>query len=437
MRSASRASETWASLTASSPTSPSFTTLATTGKATLASLEVTGGATLDTTLDVKGDATVEGSLQVIAGVTGATAHFTAAATLDDDLSVTGVATLASAQITGGMNVGGNVDITGFALASGGIESGDAATMDTTLHVKGTATLDDNLVISGASKTLTISDATTKANWKSTLGISAAQVGAKLFSPLDQGPPGDGTTDDHAAIIRQAINAYGYLYVPPGVNFASSPISRTAGFRIFGQGYLSCKGDGPLFTLDGTSSGGATGMKIEGVSFLQSGWTNAQPVIKLVNVAQALLSKITVFNSHGSTNGPSIWLEGNGTSFGYTEQIAIDGLRVIGGATDILSVHSSPAVWNCGIVTLTNSLLMNFSGYVVNNVTQGNSFGSRQLHCGRRGGRAFTQGARSLCYGNIGVSVAIPDNFLPASPSFTTLATTGKATLASAEVTGNT
>ena len=102
-----------------------------------------------------------------------------------------------------------------------------------------------------------------------------------FSPLDHGALADGNTPDNTA-IQAAIDSHGYLYLPYGSVFAITALRFTTGLRIFGGGTLILKGDRPAITVDGSSTGGATGMRIEDIHINQANWnhTNVQPVIHL-------------------------------------------------------------------------------------------------------------------------------------------------------------
>lgn len=154
------------------------------------------------------------------------------------------------------------------------------------HVQGDVLLEGALTLNGVGKALNFNDATTRDNWRASLGVSDPAVGANLFSPLDHGAFAGGNTPDNTA-IQAAIDAHGYLYLPYGSVFAITGLRFTTGLRIFGGGTLILKGDGPAITVDGTSTGGATGMRIEDIHINQANWnhTNVKPVIHLLNIAQ--------------------------------------------------------------------------------------------------------------------------------------------------------
>ena len=107
----------------------SLSTLATSGAATLASLGVTGAATVGTTLGVTGATPL-----ARVGVTGA-------ATVGTTLGVTGATTLASVGVTGAATVGTTLDVTG------------AATLSNNLTVTGNATVNGDTTIGNANTDL--------------------------------------------------------------------------------------------------------------------------------------------------------------------------------------------------------------------------------------------------------------------------------------------
>jgi hypothetical protein len=135
-------------------------TLNVTGASTLASLGVTGAATVGTTLGVTG-ATTLASL----GVTGA-------ATVGTTLGVTGATTLASVGVTGAATVGTTLNVTGLTTASSLTVTG--ASNLTTLTVSGAVSANGNTTIGNdAGDTLTInSNAITVPN-VSTVAIDPA------------------------------------------------------------------------------------------------------------------------------------------------------------------------------------------------------------------------------------------------------------------------
>jgi hypothetical protein len=109
------------------------TTLTTTGAATLASLGVTGAATVGTTLGVSGAATLD-SLGVTNG-----------ATIGTTLGVSGAATLDSLGVTNGATIGTTLGVSGAAtLDSLGVTNG--ATIGTTLGVTGASDFTGNVNI---------------------------------------------------------------------------------------------------------------------------------------------------------------------------------------------------------------------------------------------------------------------------------------------------
>jgi len=341
------------------PASPSFTTLATTGKATLASAEVTGNTTLDGTLEVK------------QGVT-----------LDTTLEVKG-----------------------------------SATLDSTLDAKGDATLEGNVTISGASKSLTISDATTKANWKTALGIvTVTTPQAMLYSPLDKGAAGNGVTDDTAAILA-AITSYGYLYLPPQKAFHVSDSTglvinptNVSGFngnlRIFGGGILRTNtGGAPVLTIDGSNNSGASGCIIEDIQFNRYSPTGAAPLIQLINCVNH-----TIYNCTGSNgNGGFITLVGNGGGNwgGYCEQITINGVYFSGWMGDVVQINSTPDANHVNSIVIMGGRFGGYGGYVVNNVAKGSVI--VVMGCiavpNNAGWYINANGGTVNCYGNTG----IPDN----------------------------
>ena len=135
-------------------------TLGVTGATSLSSLITSGAATIGGALNVTGATTLTGNLTVpgnlavtgISTLTGATA-------VTGTLGVTGVSTLASVGVTGAATVGTTLGVTGAAtvgttlgvtgattLASVGVTG--AATIGTTLGVTGNATLQANLTVNG-------------------------------------------------------------------------------------------------------------------------------------------------------------------------------------------------------------------------------------------------------------------------------------------------
>lgn len=165
------------------PSTGAFTTLSSTGNASVGgTLTVTGGTTLSSTLAVTGAATLSSTL----AVTGNT-------TVGGTLGVTGASTLASVGVTGNATVGGTLGVTGettlasatisdltsgrivLAGTSGAIEDSANLTFNgTTLSVTGATSVSGNSTVGG---TLGVTGATTLS---STLAVSGA---ATLSSTL--------------------------------------------------------------------------------------------------------------------------------------------------------------------------------------------------------------------------------------------------------------
>jgi hypothetical protein len=165
------------------PSSGAFTTLSSTGNASVGgTLTVTGGTTLSSTLGVTGATTLGSTL----AVTGNT-------TVGGTLGVTGASTLASVGVTGNATVGGTLGVTGettlasatvsdltsgrvvLAGTSGALEDSANLTFNgTTLSVTGATSVSGNSTVGG---TLGVTGATTLS---STLAVSGA---ATLSSTL--------------------------------------------------------------------------------------------------------------------------------------------------------------------------------------------------------------------------------------------------------------
>lgn len=129
-------------------------------------------------------------------------------------------------------------------------------------------------------------------------------------------------------------------------------------------------------------------------------------------------------SRSTTAGPAVCLTGNGSGFGYCEQIVILALTTAGAITDVIQVNASPAAANVNTVTVGFSRFLNYTGKALNNVAQGsNLFLVGNMSVTGSGSVTGTV----YCLANIGIS-----------DSMAALTVTGKATVSGgAAVTGGT
>jgi hypothetical protein len=80
-------------------------------------------------------------------------------------------------------------------------------------------------------------------------------------------------------------------------------------------------------------------------------------------------RIVAVSSYNS-NGPIVSLVGNGSGFAYCEQITITRVATIS-CTDGVQINSTGGAYNVNNVVIGFCRFVNYSGYAVNNVAQGN------------------------------------------------------------------
>ena len=296
-------------------------TLGVTGATNLSSLATSGAATIGGALNVTGATTLTGNLTVPGNlaVTG-TSTLTGATAVTGTLGVAGASTLASVGVTGAATVGTTLGVTGNTTLSGDL----AANGNTTLGNAGTDTLtlnSDNITapnistvtVDLAADKVLITDASDSSKVKvvtaSSLGISATtapQVKQTLYqdstagaSPFVATSAGSGTeiTVLTTSITPRSIGST--VLVSIAVNYSGTNINYGA-FRITRNGTeIGSNNVGSLlYGIAPLSSTGSTSGSILTSQFIQ--------ILDSPASASAVTYKIHLYAT-GPTNFPSIWL----------------------------------------------------------------------------------------------------------------------------------
>lgn len=297
-------------------------TLAVTGATNLSSLITSGAATIGGALNVTGATTLTGNLTVPGNlaVTG-TSTLTGATAVTGTLGVTGVSTLASVGVTGAATVGTTLGVTGNTTLAGDL----AANGNTTLGNAGTDTLilnSDNITVPNistvtvdlASDKVLITDASDSSKVKvvaaSSLGISATtapQVKQTLYqdstaggSPFVATSAGSGTEITVLTTSITPRSTASTVLVTIAINLGVSGILSYGAFRITRNGTeIGSNNVGSLlYGIAPLNSTGSTSGSVFTSQFIQ--------ILDSPASASAVTYKIHLYAT-GPTNFPSIWL----------------------------------------------------------------------------------------------------------------------------------
>jgi hypothetical protein len=224
-------------------------------------IKVAGSATLESTLDVTGAATLSSNASVggTLGVTGA-ASLSSDATVGGTLGVTGAATLSS-----NASVGGTLGVTGAATLSNALTVTGAATLSSnasvggTLGVTGAASLSSSATIGD---TLDVTGLTTMTSAVATTDISAAALHVDKIHIDDNNiystggddivmkPRNTNTYGENSGLVR----VIGDLTVDGSINFTGDFIKTDTIVRVTEQMDVSNNGTGPAFIARQHGSG---------------------------------------------------------------------------------------------------------------------------------------------------------------------------------------
>ena len=297
-------------------------TLGVTGATNLSSLATSGAATIGGALNVTGATTLTGNLSVPGNlaVTG-TSTLTGATAVTGTLGVAGASTLASVGVTGAATVGTTLGVTGNTTLAGDL----AANGNTTLGNLGTDTLtlnSDNITVPNistvtvdlAADKVLITDANDSSKVKvvtaSSLGISAAtapQVKQTLYidstagaSPFVATSTGSGTEITVLTTSITPRSTGSTVLVTIAINLGASGSLTYGAFRITRNGTeIGSNSVGSLlYGIAPLNSTGSTSGSVFTSQFIQ--------ILDSPASASAVTYKIHLYAT-GPTNFPSIWL----------------------------------------------------------------------------------------------------------------------------------
>ena len=297
-------------------------TLGVTGATSLSSLATSGAATIGGALNVTGATTLTGNLTVPGNlaVTG-TSTLTGNTAVTGTLGVTGASTLASVGVTGAATVGTTLGVTGNTTLTGDL----AANGNTTLGNLGTDTLtlnSDNITVPNistvtvdlAADKVLITDTSDSSKVRlvaaSSLGISATnapQVKQTLYqdstagaSPFVATSAGSGTEITVLTTSITPRSTGSTVLVTIAINIGVSGILAYGAFRITRNGTeIGSNSVGSLlYGIAPLNSTGSTSGSVFTSQFIQ--------ILDSPSSASAVTYKIHLYAT-GPTNFPSIWL----------------------------------------------------------------------------------------------------------------------------------